>query len=291
MEWLSDVYGIKVERIEIPRPGGARYYSVKQTGKGVLHTTEGDGVDSAIATFRAKGFAPHFLTGLGRIVQCRPLWAQASTLHTGTSPFFCNAYAQVQIEQVGHSNEKLWSLADGTLHGTAALMAYLSVPHGDEFAIPLIRPIPSWKDDGSDLKPIPPSGIRWATNNTRRQSRLFFNGPKGWYAHLEVPDQEPTWHWDCGALRWDVVMAAAQALLDDGGDDMDEATVRKIAEEVAEAKVLDILGVADDQSGELLIWVVKGVFDARRKDTRVAPDPFKRAYQYGLDAGNLVPIA
>jgi hypothetical protein len=272
MDWLSEIYGIKVERIEIPRPGGAAYYPVRQSGKGVLHTTEGDSIDGAISTFRSKGFAPTFLTGLGRIVQCRPLWAQASTLHTGFAPFYCNAYSQVQIEQVGHSSTELWTPAAGTLHGTVALMAYFAAAREGQAAIPLLRPIPSWEDDGSDLKPIPPTGVRWATNNTRRQSRLFFNGPKGWYAHLEVPDQEPTWHWDCGAIRWPILIDQATKLLQPpGGDDMTEDQVKEL--------VLDLFGVQTESDLAQLEASVKGRFDADRHATsrREFEDPKAQA--------------
>jgi len=49
MDWLTEAFGTKVEHVEIKRPGGAEYYHVSDTGKLVLHTTEGDTVDGAIA--------------------------------------------------------------------------------------------------------------------------------------------------------------------------------------------------------------------------------------------------
>lgn len=72
-----------------------------------------------------------------------------------------------------------------------------------------------------------------------------------------------------------------------GGEDVDEATVRKIAQEV----VLEVLGVGAAADAQTFEWVARGIFDARRKATRPVPDKFKTAYQYGLDAGRLVPLA
>jgi hypothetical protein len=38
---------------------------------------------------------------------------------------------------------------------------------------------------------------------------------KGWWMHMEVPYQQPTYHWDCGALKRTKMLEMAQALLDD----------------------------------------------------------------------------
>ena len=53
--WLDgqDIFGFTVEKQEIPRPGHAPYYLMPvQTGIGVLHTTEGNDIQSALGDGR-----------------------------------------------------------------------------------------------------------------------------------------------------------------------------------------------------------------------------------------------
>lgn len=187
-DWLDKVGAYTVERHEIKRAGGKAYYPTSRTGIGVLHTTEGRGVNNAVATLLAKTSPSHFVVGENRIVQCRPLSAQAASLRAPG-----NTAAQVQIEMVCFSQTFLWLPIADVLEPMLALMKYLAVNQG----IPLVVPVEGWKDDGSDIKTI------WASNNTRRRDAVthgWWGHLPGWWMHLEVPYQAPTWHYDCGAL-------------------------------------------------------------------------------------------
>ena len=133
--WLSKVYNFDVERREIPRGGGKAYIPMGQTQIGVLHTTEGFGVDSAWNTLKnhpGGPAAPHFVIGENRIVQCRPIGVQSAALR-GAAPFFDNQYASVQIEMCGFTGGNsdfakhgmdAWMPVDETLQPLIALMAY-----------------------------------------------------------------------------------------------------------------------------------------------------------------------
>jgi len=209
--WLSKVYNFDVERREIPRGGGKAYIPMGQTQIGVLHTTEGFGVDSAWNTLKnhpGGPAAPHFVIGENRIVQCRPIGVQSAALR-GAAPFFDNQYASVQIEMCGFTGGNsdfakhgmdAWMPVDETLQPLIALMAYCA---SNGIDIPLQRPSADWKDDCTDIKGI------WATDhNTRRQSGIWPK-EKGWYFHLEVPHNN---HYDCGAMGCAELFAAAKAL-------------------------------------------------------------------------------
>lgn len=206
-EWLDDIFGFAVEHREIPRPHGRPYYPIAHTRIGVLHTTEGSTIEGAYRTLRDKSSAPHFIVGEDRIVQCRPINAQASALH-GDAPFYANAMAAIQIEMVELSQQKLWLPEDPTLKPTVALLAWLAL---FEANIPLRVPYAGWLDDCSDVtRP-------WATNNSRRKflARLgnHWAQQPGWYMHLEIPGQAPSWHWDCGALKRTVMLQMAQQMV------------------------------------------------------------------------------
>lgn len=201
--WLDRIHTFAVERAEIPRPGGKPYHASARTLIGVLHTTEGTTVEGALDALRARSVAPHFIAGRNRILQCRPLPAQGSTLRPGPENT-CNAQAQIQIEMVARSREKPWLPTRSTLEPTVAIIAYCA----KYLAIPLRVPN-GWPDDCADM-PKP-----WAGNNARRLRAAKGSWPreKGWWMHLEVPHQAPTWHWDCGALRRTALLAMASALL------------------------------------------------------------------------------
>jgi hypothetical protein len=204
-DWITEMYGTKVEHYPMPRPGNAPYYRASLTGIGVLHTTENDSVNGVLPYLKSIYSAPLFVTGEDRIVQCRPIWAQGAALRTN-SPSYPNMYARVQIEQVAHSQAKLWQPPDSTFNMTVKVVAWCAVNLG----IPLMRPTPLWKDDGSDM-PQP-----WAANNKRRQLGIWPNR-KGWWHHMEVPFQQDTWHWDCGAYNTTELFKRAAVLL--GGDE------------------------------------------------------------------------
>jgi hypothetical protein len=196
-----------VEFHEIPRSGGKRYLFNTHTQIGVLHTTEGKGVENAWRTLLSKFSPPHFVIGEGRIVQCRPLDVQAAALR-GDAPVFANAQAAIQIEMVCYSGGGYqtptadWIPTDDVLLPTIAVLAYCSQNGID---IPLRVPA-NWPDGLADVKPYP------ASNNSRRRSGVWPR-EKGWYMHMEVPGQAPTWHFDCGALRRTEMLRRAQELL------------------------------------------------------------------------------
>jgi hypothetical protein len=199
MDWLDEVFGFNVERREIKRSGGRPYFPISNTGVGVLHTTEGDTVDGAWSTLNGNFSAPHFITGENRIVQCRPLTAQGAALRAN-APHNPNREAQIQIEMVARSSQSLWLPVDGTLQPTVALMAYCA----QNLGIPLRIPV-DWPDDCSDV-PLP-----WAAENARRIKAADGLWPTetGWWMHMEVPWQQPSWHWDCGAVKRSVMIQMA----------------------------------------------------------------------------------
>src|SRR5215471_810696 len=206
--WLTDftLNGIKVEKAEIPRPGNKPYYPMDPKPTGVLHTTESNTIQSAMAQLRMRFDAPHFVVGEGRILQCRPIGVQAAALHDPG-----NRTAFIQIEQVGFSKQQLWQLPDSTLQSSIAIMAYAA----EQDFIPLQVPF-KWPDDVADMH-----GTIWAANNKRRQRASQADGwgvEPGWWMHMEVPNQGPTWHWDCGAVKRSELISQAQAIFDKAQD-------------------------------------------------------------------------
>lgn len=201
--WVDRIHTYKVERHEIPRRDGKPYYLNSSTLIGVLHTTEGTTVDGAWNSLSKDYIAPHFIAGEGRIVQCRPLNVQGSALRSGNANT-ANVHAQIQIEMVAKSKETLWLPKERTLQPTVAIMAFCSKRLGIPLKIPY-----NWPDDCSDM-PQP-----WAANNRRRRqaARGLWPIEKGWWMHLEVPYQDPTWHWDCGALQRSTMITIASILV------------------------------------------------------------------------------
>jgi hypothetical protein len=57
--------------------------------------------------------------------------------------------------------------------------------------------------------------LPWADNNSRRikAANGLWPAERGWWMHMEVPWQNPSWHWDCGALRRSEMLRMAQILL------------------------------------------------------------------------------
>jgi N-acetylmuramoyl-L-alanine amidase len=177
------------------------------TGVGVLHTTESSGVQSALASLKAKYSAPHFIVGEHRIIQCRPVGVQAAAL---VDP--ANRRAFIQIECVGYTGGvypstnqttvQPWQFVDSTLRPLVALLAYCNL----RYQIPLVAPL-GWKDDLKDC-PLP-----WATKNNARRRRASlgaWNTEKGWWMHLEIPFNS---HHDCGRLRRSEILQQAQTLV------------------------------------------------------------------------------
>jgi hypothetical protein len=203
IEWVDKIGKFKVERREIPRLGGKPYFLNSSTIIGVLHTTEIQGVENSWELLNERHSAPHFVTGEGRILQCRTLNVQGATLAPGNGNT-ANVHAQIQIEMVANSKEELWLPESGTLEPTVAIMAFCRKHLG----IPLRAPN-NWPDDCSDV-PSP-----WAANNRRRKQAAKGLWPieKGWWMHMEVPHQGKNWHWDCGALQRSSMIVMASVLL------------------------------------------------------------------------------
>lgn len=170
----------------------------------VLHTTEGSTVDGAVAKLRSDFSAPHFVVGEDRIVQMRPLTAQAATLRDNGGAFHPNSVGW-QVESVGFTKTTLYLLTPETLRPLVAVAAFAL----GELGVPLLRP-DGWRDDLKDITTI------LATDNTRRLSRKAVNF-KGWVMHLEIPEQQDTWHHDAGAFDFATFFEMVRAV---GGDEL-----------------------------------------------------------------------
>jgi hypothetical protein len=203
IDWVTQIHTFVVEHREIPRPANRPYFLNSSTLIGVLHTTEGTTVNGAWTTLNAAHSAPHFIAGENRIVQCRPLTVQGAALRSGNGNT-ANVHAQVQIEMVARSREQLWQPAPATLGPTVAIIAFCAKNLGIPLRIPN-----NWPDDVSDM-PLP-----WARNNRRRKQAAqlgLWPVEKGWWMHMEVPYQGPSWHWDCGALQRSTLLNMAAIL-------------------------------------------------------------------------------
>lgn len=205
MIWIDGqiLHGTLVEKQEIKRPGGATYYSIPtNTQVGVLHTTEGKTLSSALAQLEMAHDAPHFAVGENRIVQCRPIGVQAAALRANQGEPNPNMDAYIQIENVAFSSQQLYLPDASTLTPLVRLLAYLTA------YIPLTVPN-NWPDDCSDMK-----GEVWSSNNSRRKAAMTGLWPKekGWWMHMEVPYQRKSWHWDCGAIKRSVILQQAKDL-------------------------------------------------------------------------------
>ena len=252
VDWVARIGSFDVQCRESPRPGGQAYIPLSPKRTLIVHTTEGDTVDGAWTTLNSKGAAPHFIIGQGRIVQCRPLDAQAATLVTDSSAgFFANSLGW-QVECVGHALGMVHRLTPATWAPLVALARFFNT----SFGVPLARP-DGWKDDLSDISTM------LATNNTRRQSRRAI-GFNGFLGHLDIPNQAPTWHWDPGALSYtalfEQVRGDTDMAFDDYLDGRDFAWGRAIKND---GSVGDPGDIPDAHADEPAHWK-KGYRDARR---------------------------
>ena len=197
------IYGFVVRQMPI---GGAIHIPLVKPISGVLHTTEGSTAESAAQTFHQNGDPPHFAIDSSSIIQFRPLNEIAMALrHSPAANVFkgrTNAHA-VQIEIAGFSKQSLWLPDKETVARLAAVMAYASKFHD----IPLVVPN-DWQDNCSDM-PLP-----WAARNSRRKwAESNWPNVRGWWMHLEIPGQGPSWHWDCGAIKRTVLIQKAGEFL------------------------------------------------------------------------------
>lgn len=188
----------------------------------VLHTTEGLTDEGALATFHQRGDPPHWTMDDDSIYQLIPLNRTAAALRHGSTspPGFSPNECAIQFEIAARSSTSPWKLDAGRLQRLAACMAYSALYLGWSLEH-LAYPSSLWKDDKSDIRTI------WASNNTRRQwAQVGFRypdaGPGGVWDHCSVPFQDPTNHYDCGALAIEgqvlpAVRALVQSVLDPPG--------------------------------------------------------------------------
>lgn len=155
--------------------------------RGVLHTTEGNTLDDAVATFRDTNFWPHFTIEPKtlRVVQHLPLTIGARSLSDKATPE--NAAHCIQIEIVGRAAETpSWA------------------PEQFAFVRDVTRSI-------EDLVPVPrQSGRRFLdlagvnANPGNRMSVDEWKAFSGWCGHQHVPGET---HWDPGAIDIDAVLS------------------------------------------------------------------------------------
>jgi hypothetical protein len=203
--WPDSVHGFPVHHERI-----GKGVALKHPIVGVLHTTEGSSDESTAAHFHANPIeASHFAVDADSIIQFRGLDETAGSLrHSSTAPESPNLHA-VQIEIAFKSSTKPYLPPEGAVARVAALIAYISDFHD----IPLRIPNAGWHDDGSDIEGI------WASNNSRRRWAAAsgrWPNQRGWWMHLEVPWQDPSWHWDAGAIRRSVLLDRAKAMMPGG---------------------------------------------------------------------------
>ena len=212
--WVDRIGPYRVEWRESRRPSGQAYLSLGANPSFCIHTTEGTTVDGAWSTLDSKHAAPHFIIGQDRIVQCRPLTAQGAALVSHNDRF-------IQVEVVGRSSLALWLPAEPSLGPLVALSAFV---HG--LGVPMYRP-PEWSDLLADRT--------WANDNPRRQDRYALSR-RGFYGHVDVPDQSPTWHWDPGSLHYASLFDRVRGSAPTPEDEMTEEQKQMLREALALAK-------------------------------------------------------
>jgi hypothetical protein len=185
--YITNIDNYKVQKHEIPRPGGKPFYKVESSGILVLHTTESDHINGAVASLNGDHFAPTFVVGENMIIQTRPIGIQGAALHDPA-----NRRAEIQIEVVGRSKQTPWMFDKPSLDPLVSVLGWCNKNLG----IPLRVPC-DWPEDYSDLR-----GTIWASKNKRRiQAEAgAWEKEKGIWMHMECPWQGPSYHWDCGAL-------------------------------------------------------------------------------------------
>ena len=156
--------------------------------RGVLHTTEGNTLEGAVASFRSTNFWPHFTIEPNslRIAQHLPLTTGSRSLSDKATPE--NAAHAIQIEIVGFASQTpTWA------------------PEQLAFIGSVMRQI-------EDLVPIPhESGLKFldlAGVNANPGNRMTVDQWKvfsGWCGHQHVPGET---HWDPGAIDIDTLISA-----------------------------------------------------------------------------------
>ena len=165
----------------VVRGSGGQY--VGGPFRGVLHSTEGDSVGGAIASFQSDGYWPHFTVtsekGIFEVYQhLDPLTEAACALEHRPGTCQTNNQSAVQIECVGHAaTSGSWPVF--YLKGLAALMR--------------------WIEKTTGVHPI--STVQWSATDVGDSIRLSESewlAYAGWCGHQHVVNQE---HWDPGGVN------------------------------------------------------------------------------------------
>jgi hypothetical protein len=189
LQWLPKAGAFTVEHVG-GIPHEVRSVDLTAPRTGILHTTEGDTIEGALAIFK-QHYSPHFLVGPDVSGKVRILQlVQIPTM--GLALVTHNWLVLVQVEVVGHSLERPWMFPDATAAAVSALMAACHA----EYGIPLSRPWP----DGV-------YGMARASDPHRAEHK--FGRIAGWYGHGDTPS--PDSHWDPGDLEWSRLFSAAMA--------------------------------------------------------------------------------
>jgi hypothetical protein len=191
-KWLTRAGPYRVEHMPMPHPGRATDLSKRE---GVLHTIEGS-LESGLSVFRVH-FSPTFTVGRDRngkvrIIQHIPLGMMAAALQNLPGGVETNFEAEVQVEIAAHSKTVPWLPEPGTTDALAELMAVLA----RVVNIPLTHPFPE-----------NPGPLPWATTRYAHRLAGIWGKVAGWYAHMDMPENT---HWDCGWLKWDMLLALAR---------------------------------------------------------------------------------
>lgn len=243
----------------------------------VLHTTEGSW-DSAMAVFRSKLTAPHFLVDprARRVVQLLPLDRSAYTLrHPAGTPETNRLGRCVQIEIVGFAGQQPGAFTDADLTW-----------FGETIIGPIAREI------GCPLDSTPTfygEGCGWtlATEGARqRLSWPAWAAYAGVIGHQHVPGNS---HWDPGAFRVAPVLAAARgqkplelrkgskglavavleaALVRLGHDDVIVDGIFGARTEAAVVKAVKALGLTPTRPVVVGPWALAGIVAASKRAPR-----------------------
>jgi hypothetical protein len=154
--------------------------------RGVLHTTEGGGIDGALATFRATNFWPTLTIepNTFRVVQHYTLSRGARALSDHATPE--NAARCVQIEIVGFA-------AQSPTWAPEKLAFIREVMRSIEDLVPIPRQSGLAFRDAAGVAGTP--GHRLTVEQWKRFS--------GWCGHQHVPGES---HWDPGAIDIDTLL-------------------------------------------------------------------------------------
>jgi len=155
--------------------------------RGVLHTTEGNTVEDAVASFRQTNFWSHFTIDFrtGRVVQHLPLNIGCRALSDHATAE--NAAHAIQIEIVGRA-------AESPTWAPEQLAFIRDVMRSVETLVPIART--------SGRTFLDAAGVARTSGN--RMSVAEWQAFSGWCGHQHVPGES---HWDPGAIDVQALLA------------------------------------------------------------------------------------